>query len=476
MENKECKVVQDLLPNYIEKLISEETNKFIEEHLQTCSECQAMLESMKAEIKIDTVKQDDREVEYIKKFNVKFKKVEYKLFVLIYAILAILVVGAIGVFGKKYIIFQDLAKKAEELQKISNYHIESSTFYGLHREDLDVEKREELAKDNVFYDIYGAGENELTTIVKDNMSYEYMDDKLIWLNSIDNDFIGLYSQLLTGEISILKDKTSIFTYYLSDAIINGKECYQIRENDQAGGIIYIEKETGLVIRTEHRSGFGTSVSNGYDYQSTVTDYKYEFNCITDEEINLKIKELETAYQEHIQKIEPDSSVAEKIIKTAKFGEMAKVEDENVIIEISNVNYDKESHEFNVNINSSTKDEFFGGPLFDYIIYDADKNIIATSLIVEVDSRKKQDILSFTKEHYNNTDFAEIMNHMIGSETCLGTTADSQVHGISKQYLKDYLIKAPNLDSLTIELTNLRYYDCDQDKVINIDKNFIITFN
>ena len=74
MRNKDCKVVLDLLPNYIEKLTSEETNKFIEEHLQECPECKAMLESMKAEIKINTAKQDDREVEYIKKFNVKFKK------------------------------------------------------------------------------------------------------------------------------------------------------------------------------------------------------------------------------------------------------------------------------------------------------------------------------------------------------------------------------------------------------------------
>ena len=55
-ENKECKVVQDLLPNYIENLTSEETNKFIEEHLKNCPECQAMLENMKADIKIKNVK------------------------------------------------------------------------------------------------------------------------------------------------------------------------------------------------------------------------------------------------------------------------------------------------------------------------------------------------------------------------------------------------------------------------------------
>ena len=34
MENKTiCKVVQDLLPSYIEKLTSKETNEYIEKHL-----------------------------------------------------------------------------------------------------------------------------------------------------------------------------------------------------------------------------------------------------------------------------------------------------------------------------------------------------------------------------------------------------------------------------------------------------------
>ena len=39
-EKKDCKIVQDLLPNYIENLTNEETNKFIDEHLKECNECQ----------------------------------------------------------------------------------------------------------------------------------------------------------------------------------------------------------------------------------------------------------------------------------------------------------------------------------------------------------------------------------------------------------------------------------------------------
>lgn len=32
--NNKCKIVQDLLPNYIEKLTSNETSEFINEHLK----------------------------------------------------------------------------------------------------------------------------------------------------------------------------------------------------------------------------------------------------------------------------------------------------------------------------------------------------------------------------------------------------------------------------------------------------------
>ena len=50
-EKRDCKIVQDLLPNYIENLTNEETNRFIEEHLKECPECQKVLENMKKELK-----------------------------------------------------------------------------------------------------------------------------------------------------------------------------------------------------------------------------------------------------------------------------------------------------------------------------------------------------------------------------------------------------------------------------------------
>ena len=43
---KECKIVQDLLPSYVDKLTNEETNYFIDEHINECPECQKILENI----------------------------------------------------------------------------------------------------------------------------------------------------------------------------------------------------------------------------------------------------------------------------------------------------------------------------------------------------------------------------------------------------------------------------------------------
>ena len=45
-----CSIVQDLLPNYIEKLTGDETNRFIEEHINSCEQCRSILQDMRAEI------------------------------------------------------------------------------------------------------------------------------------------------------------------------------------------------------------------------------------------------------------------------------------------------------------------------------------------------------------------------------------------------------------------------------------------
>ena len=42
----ECSVVRDLLPLYVEDMVSPETAQYVKSHLAECSACQAELESL----------------------------------------------------------------------------------------------------------------------------------------------------------------------------------------------------------------------------------------------------------------------------------------------------------------------------------------------------------------------------------------------------------------------------------------------
>lgn len=50
--NKKCDIVRDLLPSYIEKVTSDESNKFVEEHIAQCESCIIYLNDMNAEIEL----------------------------------------------------------------------------------------------------------------------------------------------------------------------------------------------------------------------------------------------------------------------------------------------------------------------------------------------------------------------------------------------------------------------------------------
>ena len=44
-----CDVIQDLMPSYVDGILSEDSRALVEEHMGTCQECRKMLEIMKEE-------------------------------------------------------------------------------------------------------------------------------------------------------------------------------------------------------------------------------------------------------------------------------------------------------------------------------------------------------------------------------------------------------------------------------------------
>lgn len=72
-ENRDCKIVQDLLPNYLENLTSEVTNEFIEQHIAKCPECKKVFNNMSGEIEVEEINQD-KEINYLKGIRKRVKR------------------------------------------------------------------------------------------------------------------------------------------------------------------------------------------------------------------------------------------------------------------------------------------------------------------------------------------------------------------------------------------------------------------
>lgn len=73
-DKQSCAMIKDLLPLYLERLTSEETNQNVKEHLEGCSSCQSIYASMQEEISRENEQADERteiakEVDYLKKIR-----------------------------------------------------------------------------------------------------------------------------------------------------------------------------------------------------------------------------------------------------------------------------------------------------------------------------------------------------------------------------------------------------------------------
>lgn len=50
MNNQECNIVRDILPLYVEDIVSEDTKQFVEEHLSSCEECRTELKKTQTDV------------------------------------------------------------------------------------------------------------------------------------------------------------------------------------------------------------------------------------------------------------------------------------------------------------------------------------------------------------------------------------------------------------------------------------------
>lgn len=197
-----------------------------------------------------------------------------KLIKYVAIIICILFFLILAFFAKKIIVFNNIARKIDNYLQADNYYIRTYNYEGeiYTKVETWVKEKNMILK----YD------NEVNKIIKDGIEYSIMADNQYMeentnqeIKSPDFEFI----EILKEELNSIK---SVFYFSLNSATVNGKDCYKLQHKDT---VIYFEKITGLLVRYE-TVVYGSTLEN--DFQNTVTDYKFEFDSVTDKDLEFDI--------------------------------------------------------------------------------------------------------------------------------------------------------------------------------------------
>ena len=259
-EKKDCKIIQDLLPNYIENLTNEETNKYIEEHLAECPECTQILKNMQKDLDINNDnKITKQEVNYMKKFNRKLKFLRN--------ILILIVLIVIIVIGRKTIILTNISSKVNKVRDENNYYIKSeSLFEGKMTISETYYKDDRILITQTIYSKDGK--------VTKRIMYQSEDEKFILIDDGEKKTLSNPSEISTNTQSYTEKNffENFNTAIISDIRtinIKNRKCYILREENIER---FIDVNTGLTIKVID------------DFNNYTTNFEYEYGIVKDSDI------------------------------------------------------------------------------------------------------------------------------------------------------------------------------------------------
>lgn len=297
-ENRECKIVQDLLPNYIDKLTSEESNEYINEHIKTCNECKKVLDDMKEEIKSNSKENDKRKIDYMKKVKNKLGTAHIikTAFLTIFLLFFVTSVGYFIYLYSPGFVNKSNPMTREEVIALLEEGAKNTNYYRLPTDIYNTVDGggEYFAKDGkTLTSVYGNpfvwtdanSEEQILFITKetsgDPNNEQMLDKALITKINVntENDLIELaigitdyekYDFKYVGEKTIDgKEYIIVKTYYNADNFIMKK---------LSSAKIYIDKNQKVVQMIE-------GVNFDKIFASKILSKFYvKLNCVTDEEI------------------------------------------------------------------------------------------------------------------------------------------------------------------------------------------------
>ncbi len=275
----ECDIVKDLLPNYAENLVSNQTKDYIEKHINACTDCKHVMEIM---IEDKNRKTNDEMQEEQFEFK-NLRQIKRRMFILkLFSLAFIIIITIMSLaFLQKYIQFNtlvnNLKEKKEELISLDNYSIYTTSHhinYQTNTEDFYYD--EYYYRDKKYKKIsksYGINRWRLDgTNSNDEVGVTYGEvgnsEKII-INNRENKIINYTTNLnIFSEIDKIYNLYNSFSFALEGnnnialtigfllkndiqiARYNGKECFVLRsEAKEYYKEIWIDKESLLPIRS-----------------------------------------------------------------------------------------------------------------------------------------------------------------------------------------------------------------------------------
>ena len=255
----ECKIVQDLLPSYIENINSAETNEFIEEHFSNCEECRKKYRLMNENLRIESKVTKD-EVKYMKKFNNRFK--------ILLTVLMIIAIIFVIIISRKAIILNYLMEKTEKAQNMNNYYVNCSVYEKDKVLRMKGYKKEEASLSTLEMN-YGK-EYKKYTFYTNQKEKLYIEEGTGRVKVDSNEGTGIYTGIysLKGDILTSMDYLRyLFFSHISTVNLEGKKCYLIKIDNRE---LFMDAETGMRVKF---------IDNNLNL---TIDESYEFGTVSNE--------------------------------------------------------------------------------------------------------------------------------------------------------------------------------------------------
>ena len=136
----ECNIIRDILPLYIEELVSEDTVSFVEEHLNGCAECRVEMEKMKEGNDFETLEnsRDRRKKDIVPLKLLKKKMRNRKIATIIISCLSVGVLAGCFFF---FAVFYGVTAKSDAVNLQTEFQYNDSAYldqsFALHIMRLD---------------------------------------------------------------------------------------------------------------------------------------------------------------------------------------------------------------------------------------------------------------------------------------------------------------------------------------------------